>query len=57
MNERVETTQAASSTAAAPAAARPATEPRPAVIALRKSCDADGTGLSHYVLMDRQVKA
>jgi modified peptide precursor CbpA len=28
---------------------------RPAVIASRKSCDAEGTGLSHYVLMDRQV--
>ncbi len=29
---------------------------RPAVIATRKSCDAEGTGLSHYVLMDRLVK-
>jgi len=29
---------------------------RPAVIASRKSCDAEGTGLSHYVLMDKQVK-
>lgn len=25
------------------------------LIARRKSCDADGTGLSHYILMDRQV--
>ena len=31
-------------------------KPRPAVIAIRKTCDAEGTGLSHYVLMDRQVK-
>lgn len=29
---------------------------RPAVIAIRKTCDAEGTGLSHYVLMDKQVK-
>lgn len=32
------------------------TKPRPAVIASRKTCDAEGTGLSHYVLMDKQVK-
>ena len=33
------------------------TEPeRPDVIALRKTCDAEGTGLSHYVLMDKQVR-
>lgn len=32
------------------------TEPRPEVIAIRKTCDAEGTGLSHYVLMDRQAK-
>lgn len=29
---------------------------RPAVIAIRKTCDTEGTGLSHYVLMDKQVK-
>ena len=29
---------------------------RPAIIASRKTCDAEGTGLSHYVLMDKQVK-
>jgi len=29
--------------------------PRPDIIALRKTCDAQGTGLSHYVLMDKQV--
>jgi modified peptide precursor CbpA len=34
---------------------RPA-EPRPDMIAIRKTCDAEGTGLSHYVLMDKQVK-
>lgn len=26
------------------------------VIAYRKSCDAKGTGLSHYILMDRKAK-
>ena len=26
------------------------------VIAYRKSCDAEGTGLSHYILMDRKAK-
>jgi len=26
------------------------------LIAIRKTCDAEGTGLSHYVLMDKQVK-
>ena len=34
---------------------QPAT-PRPEVIAIRKTCDAEGTGLSHYVLMDKQAK-
>ena len=29
--------------------------PRPDIIALRKTCDAEGTGLSHYVLMDKEV--
>jgi modified peptide precursor CbpA len=29
---------------------------RPDVIAIRKTCDAEGTGLSHYVLMDKLVK-
>ncbi|BBF91613.1 modified peptide precursor CbpA [Blastochloris tepida] len=36
-----------------PAAEAPA--PRPAVIAIRKSCDAEGTGLSHFVLMDKEA--
>jgi len=26
------------------------------IIAHRKTCDAEGTGLSHYILMDKQVK-
>ncbi len=34
----------------------PAAKPRPEVIAIRKTCDAEGTGLSHYVLMDKEVK-
>lgn len=29
---------------------------KPAVIATRKTCDASGTGLSHYVLMDKEVR-
>lgn len=35
--------------------ARQSTE-RPQVIATRKTCDATGTGLSHYVLMDKEVR-
>ena len=27
-----------------------------AVIAFRKACQANGTGLSHYILMDRKKK-
>jgi len=34
----------------------PPAKPRPEVIAIRKTCDAEGTGLSHYVLMDKDVK-
>ena len=26
------------------------------VIAIRKACKADGTGLSHYILMDKKSK-
>jgi modified peptide precursor CbpA len=26
------------------------------VIATRKACKADGTGLSHYILMDKKAK-
>lgn len=32
------------------------TAERPQVIATRKTCDATGTGLSHYVLMDKEVR-
>lgn len=32
------------------------TAERPPVIAVRKTCDATGTGLSHYVLMDKEVR-
>jgi modified peptide precursor CbpA len=31
-------------------------KPKPAVIAYRRSCKARGTGLSHYILMDRKAK-
>ncbi|WP_121427911.1 modified peptide precursor CbpA [Azoarcus sp. DN11] len=42
---------------AAPAAASGALPVhRPAIIATRKRCEADGVGLSHYVLMDRREK-
>ena len=30
-------------------------ELKPAVIATRKRCEAEGVGLSHYVLMDRKA--
>ena len=32
-----------------------ATEAKPAIIATRKRCEAEGVGLSHYVLMDRKA--
>ncbi|NMG46431.1 modified peptide precursor CbpA [Aromatoleum toluvorans] len=42
---------------AVPAAASGASvASRPAIIATRKRCEADGVGLSHYVLMDRREK-
>jgi len=31
------------------------TSPLPSIIATRKRCEADGVGLSHYILMDRKV--
>ncbi len=31
------------------------TQPITPVIAVRKSCNPDGIGLSHYVLMDRKA--
>ncbi|MHB1427462.1 MAG: modified peptide precursor CbpA [Rhodocyclaceae bacterium] len=35
-----------------PATSQPTAQP--AVIASRRRCDADGVGLSHYILMDRK---
>lgn len=29
---------------------------KPAIIATRKRCRATGTGLSHYILLDKQAK-
>ena len=46
---------AAQQPAAPQTAATPAQQP--AVIARRQSCDADGVGLSHYILMDRKPTA
>ncbi|MFH1869586.1 MAG: modified peptide precursor CbpA [Pseudomonadota bacterium] len=42
--------------AAQPAAPQTSSQrtPLPAVIASRQRCDADGVGLSHYILMDRK---
>ncbi len=37
------------------APAKPVKPQQPAVIALRKRCDADGVGLSHYILVDRKT--
>ena len=31
-------------------------QPKKKVIAYRKSCPAKGTGLSHYILMDKKAK-
>jgi len=51
-------TQQVPSTANA-VAAQPAAAPaaQPTIIASRQSCDADGVGLSHYILMDRKPSA
>lgn len=35
-------------------AKKTAAKAAPAVLALRKSCSADGVGLSHYILMDEK---
>ena len=35
--------------------AKPGNPQQPAVIAVRKRCDADGVGLSHYILVDRKT--
>lgn len=36
-------------------AANTAVRAKPAIIATRKRCEAEGVGLSHYVLMDRKA--
>ncbi|HJV24106.1 MAG TPA: modified peptide precursor CbpA [Aromatoleum sp.] len=42
---------------AVPAAAQAAVNTaKPAIIATRRRCEADGVGLSHYILMDRKAK-
>ncbi|WP_263768363.1 modified peptide precursor CbpA [Propionivibrio soli] len=38
-----------------PANAQPAKKESSPIIAVRKSCNPDGIGLSHYVLMDRKA--
>lgn len=42
-------------TAAGVSLGQPGASARPAVIATRKRCEADGVGLSHYILMDRKA--
>lgn len=32
------------------------TPTKKAIIATRRTCDAEGTGLSHFVLMDKEVQ-
>lgn len=49
-----ETTKTSPS-AATPAGAMPPPATTLPTIALRKSCNPDGIGLSHYVLMDRKA--
>lgn len=46
-------------TTANTATPQPAAAPaqQPAIIASRQRCDADGVGLSHYILMDRKPTA
>lgn len=44
-------------TAATAAQQSAAPTQQPAIIASRQSCDADGVGLSHYILMDRKPSA
>jgi len=39
---------------AVPATAAPAAD-KPVIIATRQRCEADGVGLSHYILVDRKV--
>ena len=35
---------------------QPKRQPKKAVIAYRKTCQAKGTGLSHYILVDKKAK-
>lgn len=49
MTQNVQTQQPTQTTADAPALAAAPT------IAVRKSCNPDGIGLSHYVLMDKKA--
>lgn len=47
--------QAAAGTVATQATVAPQAQPAAPTIAIRKSCNPDGIGLSHYVLMDRKA--
>ena len=49
MTQTVKTQQTSQTTAAANA------QPAAPTIAIRKSCNPDGIGLSHYVLMDKKA--
>jgi modified peptide precursor CbpA len=51
---QIANTQTATPAATPPAAAAKAQAAAP-TIAVRKSCNPDGIGLSHYVLMDRKA--
>ena len=48
-------TQTIKTQAAAQPAAAAKAKPAAPTIAVRKSCNPDGIGLSHYVLMDRKA--
>ena len=50
------TTQPQNLLSATPSTNEPSFAPpqQPAIIATRQRCDADGVGLSHYILMDRK---
>lgn len=56
MSTKTSTAPQQDKTAAQPATPRTSSPqtPQPAVIASRQRCDADGVGLSHYILMDRK---
>ncbi|HEY0328047.1 MAG TPA: modified peptide precursor CbpA [Rhodopseudomonas sp.] len=46
-------TKIATSTSTTPSTERATA--RPDIIAIRKTCDSEGTGLSHFVLMDKEA--